>query len=385
MRRRRGRARLASAGHRWCRRRRRSTPGSPGGSRHERVAAGLVVIPMRNEADSIGSLLDSVLAQDYPADRLEVPVVDGDSSDASPGWCSATRGAMRACACRQSAPHRAVRAQRCHPAARGDVICRIDGHTRVATDYVRIGVETLRRTGADNVGGRMDAIGGGWFGNAVADATASRFGVGSYFHFGAEEREVDTVYLGMWPRQVFERIGLFDEELVRNQDDELNYRLRKAGGRVVLNPAMRSWYQNRQDVAHLVSQYYQYGQWKVRVLQKHPRQMSWRHFVPPTFVAGMMALSAASGVWPAAGGPLRLVTAAYLAGVLGAAVQASWRRGPAGVLATALALVCLHVSWGSGFLHGLVMFAGRWRGPEPSPPRLEHRGGDAAWSTAGQG
>jgi hypothetical protein len=268
-------------------------------------------------------------------------------------------------------------------AARGAIICRIDGHTRVAPDYVRIGVETLQRTGADNVGGRMDAVGGGWFGDAVADATASRFGVGSYFHFGTEEREVDTVYLGMWPRTVFERIGLFDEELVRNQDDELNYRLRKAGGRIVLNPAMRSWYQNRQDVAHLVSQYYQYGQWKVRVLQKHPKQMSWRHFVPPLFVATMIGLAVTMPWVPAAAGLARLGAGAYLAVVLGAAVHASWRRGLLAVPATALALVCLHLSWGTGFLHGLILFADRWRRPDQGPPRLEDRGGSAALSTAG--
>lgn len=342
-----------------------------------------VVIPIRNEQDTIGPLLDGVLGQDYPADRLEVLVVDGASSDESPAVVA--RYAARDPRVRllhnprrivPTALNLAIRA------ARGDVICRIDGHTRVAPDYVRIGVETLRRTGADNVGGRMDAVGGGWFGDAVADATASRFGVGSYFHFGTEEREVDTVYLGMWPRQAFERIGLFDEELVRNQDDELNYRLRKAGGRVVLNPAMRSWYQNRQDVAHLVSQYYQYGQWKVRVLQKHPRQMSWRHFVPPAFVAGMVGLGVAATWLPAVALVLRGVTAAYLLGVLLAAAQASWRRGPVGVLATALALICLHVAWGSGFLHGLVMFADRWRGPESAPPRLERCGGDAAGTTA---
>jgi GT2 family glycosyltransferase len=186
----------------------------------------------------------------------------------------------------------------------------------------------------------------------------------------------------MWPRQVFERVGLFDEELVRNQDDEFNYRLRKAGGRVVLNPAMRSWYQNRQDLAHLLSQYYQYGQWKVRVLQKHPRQMSWRHFVPPAFVAGMTALTLATPWIPAAALLARLVGGAYLLVVLAAAAQASWRRGPVAVLATALALICLHVSWGAGFLQGLIMFADRWRGPEPAPPRLEHRGGDAALSPA---
>jgi glycosyltransferase involved in cell wall biosynthesis len=338
-----------------------------------------VVIPIRNEAASIGALLDSVFAQDYPAERLEVLVVDGDSSDA-------TREVVGAYAARNPRVRLLANPRRIVPtalnvairAARGDIICRIDGHTRVATDYVRIGVETLRRTGADNVGGRMDAIGGGWFGDAVADATSSRFGVGAYFHFGTEEREVDTVYLGMWPRPVFERVGLFDEELVRNQDDEFNYRLRKAGGRVVLNPAMRSWYQNRRDLAHLLTQYYQYGQWKVRVLQKHPRQMSWRHFVPPAFVAGMTVLGLAASRLPLA---LRLLQAAgglYVAGVVAAAAWQSHRRGPIGVVATALALVCVHLAWGAGFLTGLLKFADRWRRPEHAPPRLEHRSANAA-------
>lgn len=331
-----------------------------------------VVIPMRNEAETIEALLDSVLAQDYPAECLEVLVVDGASSDDS-----ARRVARRAA--RDPRVRLLENPRRIVPtalniairAARGEIICRIDGHTRVAPDYVRIGVETLRRTGADNVGGRMDAVGGGWFGDAVADATASRVGVGSYFHFGTEEREVDTVYLGMWPRAVFARVGLFDEELVRNQDDEFNYRLRKAGGRIVLNPAMRSWYQNRTDVAHLVRQYYQYGQWKVRVLQKHPRQMSWRHFVPPAFVAGLLGLAAAATVSAVAAWLLRAVSSIYLIAVLAAAVAASRHRGLRGVLATGLAFVCLHGSWGTGFLSGLVKFAGRWGGGEAAPPRLE--------------
>ena len=338
-----------------------------------------IVIPIRNEAASIGALLETVLAQDYPADRLEVLVIDGDSSDD-------TRAVVGAYAARDARIRLLANLKRIVPtalnvairAARGAIICRIDGHTEVAPDYVRIGVETLRRTGADNVGGRMDAIGGGWFGDAVADATSSRFGVGAYFHFGTEEREVDTVYLGMWPRSVFERVGLFDEELVRNQDDEFNYRLRKAGGRIVLNPAMRSWYQNRQDLAHLLTQYYQYGQWKVRVLQKHPRQMSWRHFVPPAFVAGMATLGIASSRLPAALVLLQVVGGLYLGGILAAAIWQSRRRGVAGVLATGLALICLHVAWGAGFLTGLIKFVDRWRRPEDAPPRLEHRSGDAA-------
>lgn len=338
-----------------------------------------VVIPVRNEAASLGALLDGVLAQDYPAERLEVLVVDGDSSDG-------TAALVADYAARDARVRLLANPRRIVPtalnlairAARGEIICRIDGHTRVAADYVRIGVETLRRTGADNVGGRMDATGGGWFGDAVADATASRFGVGSYFHFGTEEREVDTVYLGMWPRAVFERVGLFDEELVRNQDDEFNYRLRKAGGRIVLNPAMRSWYQNRQDLAHLLTQYYQYGQWKVRVLQKHPRQMSWRHFVPPAFVAGLTALGLAAPRLPLAAVALQAIGGLYLGLVLVAAAWESRRRGPLGVLATALALVGVHVAWGAGFLTGLVKFADRWRRPDDAPPRLEPRSAEAA-------
>ena len=334
-----------------------------------------VAIPMRNEAASIGALLASVLAQDYPAEQLEILVVDGDSDDES-------AAAVERVAARDARVRLLHNPQRIVPsalniairAARGTVIARVDGHTRLAPDYLRVGVETLVRSGADNVGGRMDAVGGGWFGDAVADATASPAGVGSYFHFGTEEREVDTVYLGMWPRAVFERVGLFDEELVRNQDDEFNYRLRKLGGRIVLNPAMRSWYQNRQDVVHLVRQYYQYGQWKVRVLQKHPAQMSWRHFVPPAFVAGMALLAVVGPEWAPAAWALRAVGSLYLLLVLAAALRQSARRGATGVLATALALSCVHVAWGAGFLSGLIKFADRWRKPEQGPPRLEPTG-----------
>lgn len=338
-----------------------------------------VIIPMRNEAASIGALLDSVLAQDYPRDRLEVLVVDGESDDGS-------ADVVARVAARDPRVRLLHNPQRIVPpalniairAARGEIVARVDGHTRLAPDYLRIGVETLARTGADNVGGRMDAVGGGWFGDAVADATASPAGVGSYFHFGTEERDVDTVYLGMWPRAVFARVGLFDEELVRNQDDELNYRLRKLGGRVRLNPAMRSWYQNRRDLVHLLRQYYQYGQWKVRVLQKHPAQMSWRHFVPPAFVAGMTLLAVLAGEWAPAAWALRALALVYVAVLLVAAWRQSRRRGLAAVAATVLALACVHVAWGAGFLSGMVKFADRWRKPEAGPPRLEGSGEAAA-------
>jgi glycosyltransferase involved in cell wall biosynthesis len=333
-----------------------------------------VVIPMRNEAESIGECLDAVLAQDYPAERLEVLVVDGASTDDSKRVIEdygRRTGRVRLL----DNPRRIV-----PPAlnaaireARGSVIVRIDGHTRVAPDYVSVGVETMTRTGARNVGGPMIAVGGGIVGDAIARATSSRFGVGSYFHYGTEEREVDTVYLGMWPRSVFAEVGLFDEEFVRNQDDEFNYRLRKCGGRILLNPAMRSWYQNRQSFRHLARQYYQYGEWKVRVLQKHPRQMSWRHFVPPAFVATILVLGAAALFGGAAGALLAGLLIVYVGTIAALGWSLGSTDGWRAALATTLAFGIIHLAWGSGFLVGLFRHAGRWGAAADAVPHLEER------------
>lgn len=340
-----------------------------------------VIIPMRNEATHIAACIEAVLAQEYPREALEVVLVDGDSDDG-------TAAIACAYAQRDGRVRVASNPRRIVPtamnigirAAAGDIIARVDGHTRIAADYIRIGVETLRRTAAANVGGPMRPIGGGAFGDAVATAMSSRFGIGAYFHFGTAERDVDTVYLGMWPRALFERVGLFDEELVRNQDDELNYRIRKAGGRVVLNPAMRSWYQNRRSFRLCARQFYQYGKWKVRVLQRHPRQMSWRHFVPPAFVAALSGLAAAA-VAGAETGPLAgALAGTYGAGVLGVAAVHALPRGVRSWLVTALAFVTIHVAWGVGFLVGLGKFADRWWRPGGSPPVLAPReGGTARW------
>src|SRR3954465_12513533 len=135
----------------------------------------------------------------------------------------------------------------------------------------------------------MDPVTEGLFGQAVALATSSPFGVGgSRFHYAQSEEWVDSVYMGAWPRSAFERNGFFDEELVRNQDDEFNYRLRSNGGRILLNPRIKSHYYNRSTARSLWRQYFQYGLWKVRVMQKHPRQMSVRHFAPAALVAGLI-------------------------------------------------------------------------------------------------
>ncbi len=328
-----------------------------------------VVIPMRNEEKHIARCVDSVLAQDYPRDRFEVLVVDGDSDDRSleilAGYGDRIRVLRNPARIVPTAMNIGIRA------ARGEIIARVDAHTTLEPDYLRQGVETLIRTGADNVGGPMRTVGGGGVAEAIARAMDSPFGIGAYFHFASEDREVDTVYMGMWPRRTFERIGLFDEELVRNQDDELNYRLRKAGGRVFLTLSMRSHYQNRQTYRALAQQFFHYGMWKVRVLQKHPRQMSWRHFVPPAFIAGLVG-AFFGGLWDPkmAIGGIGLL-AVYLAAALFAAMAVCKRHGWGLLPYVVVAFFVMHFAWGSGFLVGLVRFAPRWLRPEAPPPRLE--------------
>jgi glycosyltransferase involved in cell wall biosynthesis len=323
---------------------------------------------MRNEAAHIAYCIDSVLAQDYPADRLELIVVDGDSNDNSAEVLRAYGERLRVLS---NPAHIVPAAMNIGIAfARGEIIARVDAHTVIAPDYIRVGVETLQRTGADNVGGSMHAVGGGRWGTAIALAMGSRFGIGAYFHFASADREVDTVYMGMYPRRVFERIGLFDEELVRNQDDELNYRLRKAGGRIFLTTRMRSRYQNRQRLPALARQFFQYGWWKIRVLQKHPRQMSLRQFVPPSFVASVVVTAVAGVRIPAVWWLCSAAIAAYAGAVTVASAQEARRHGWGLFGPLAAAFATMHVSWGTGFLLGAVRFGRRWFVAEPLPPQL---------------
>ena len=324
-----------------------------------------VIMPIRNEAAFIGRSLGAVLAQDYPHDRMEVLVADGMSTDD-------TRVIVQQLAARH--PDIQVRLidnpgkivptgfNAALAQARGDVIVRVDGHTIIAPDYVRECMAVLERSGADNVGGRMVAVGTTALGQAVALATSSRFGVGgARFHYSDREEWVDTVYMGAWPRRVFEQLGGFDPELVRNQDDEFNYRLRAQGGRILLNPRIRSQYYNRTSLRSLWRQYYQYGFYKVRVLQKHPRQMRLRQFVPPAFVASILGGALLSPLNKRLRALWALVITAYAVANLMASWRIARKAGRAHLRRLPLVFSILHFSYGLGFLHGLIHFRKRWR------------------------
>jgi GT2 family glycosyltransferase len=322
---------------------------------------------VRNEGRFIERSLGAVLAQTYPSDRTEVIVVDGMSEDhtkdvvtrlaqshaeTGPGVVILDNP-MRIVAAGLNAGIRR---------ATGDIIVRVDGHTIIGPDYVRECVAALERSGAANVGGRMNAVGETAFGEAVALATSSPFGVGgARFHYSERDEFVDTVYMGAWRREVFQRIGFFDEEFVRNQDDELNYRLRSHGGKILLTGRIKSVYYNRSTLRSLWRQYFQYGYWKVRVLQKHPRQMQLRQFAPPlsavALSAGLLS-SLLSDVMRRGWIALMLV---YVVANLVASIWIARRSSPRSIFLLPVAFATLHLSYGFGFLIGMIRFWNRWR------------------------
>ncbi len=324
-----------------------------------------LVIAMLNEAETIDSCLRSVLAQDYPADRLEILVYDGGSTDESAAIARRVLGDRPLAAVREN-PDR-VQAAAWNlgiAAASGDLVGVVSGHAEIGPQYVSAAVAALERTGADLVGGPVHAVGDGLLGEAVAAAISTPFGAGgARFRLTEREEEVDTVFMGLASRDTYLRFP-FDPEMVRNQDDELSYRILDAGGRIVCDPAIDSAYRSRTTLGGLARQYWEYGYWKVRVLQKHPAQVRMRHLVPPLFVvgaAGALALLPVRGLPRSAAAA---VLGAYLAADLAASIRAS--RGRAHLLLVLpFVFPTLHVAYGAGLLAGLAHFRRGWPATTP--------------------
>lgn len=320
-----------------------------------------LLVAMRNEANHIERCLESILTQDYP--NIEVWVLDGQSTDGS--WQIVERMIRGRTNCFLVSNPGITQSMGWNlgiERASGDIIGIVSAHAELAQDYVSKAVETLQRTQADLVGGPMRAFGTGPVGRAVALATSTPFGVGgAKFHYASREGVVDTVYMGLCWKEMYLRIGPFDPEMVRNQDDELSYRLLERGGRIVCNPAIQSRYYNRATLGSLWRQYYQYGCWKVRVIQKHPRQARLRHCIPSMFVISLLASAAWGSFSPVGSRLVAIVGVPYLLANLAASVWAVrkglWRELPL----LPVVYMILHLSYGVGFLVGLVRFRRYWR------------------------
>jgi glycosyltransferase involved in cell wall biosynthesis len=305
------------------------------------------------------------MAQEYPADQMEVLVVDGLSSDRTLEKIRLLLAESELDAVVRLLENRskiaAAGLNLGTREARGDILIRVDGHCIIAPDYVRKCVDHIQRDKVDGVGGPMQTIGEDHISKLTAIAMSSKFGVGnsSFRTESGPSKLVDTVPFPAYTREIVERAGPYDEELVRNQDDEYNYRIRQLGGRILLASDVHSKYYSRSSLKKMAGQYFQYGLYKVRVLQKHPLQMSIRQFVPPAFVlaillaAGMAILG--SGTWP-----LLLVLGVYLVANLTASLMTASRHGMQYLPLLPLAFASLHLSYGTGFLLGLIKFIHRW-------------------------
>lgn len=308
-----------------------------------------VIMAVRNEAAHLRETLDSIFAQDYPG-ILEVTAADGGSED----------GTRRLLEDRAEAeprlrvldnPDRSAAAglNRALAAARGEVVVRCDGHCLLPRDYVSRAVEILEETGAANVGGRQEARGDSPLTGAAAIAFTSPFGMGpSRFRYGTRPGPADTVYLGVFRRSALEKAGGFDAELARNQDYELNIRLRQAGETVWFDPRLRVVYRPRRTLRALWKQFFDYGRGKRAVIRRHPRAVAARQLAPPLLVAGLLA----SALWAALGGGWRAgaLPGLYVAFLLVAtAMETVRRRTWRGLLLPAV-LATMHLAWGTGFL-----------------------------------
>ena len=322
-----------------------------------------LLLPIRNEEVYIPACLNSLRAQDYPANQIEILVADGMSTDNTrqivTDWMQQDRRVRIYDNPQQIVP---TGLNLLIPQAKGDILIRVDGHCVLASDYVSKCVRHLLNGGVDGVGGPMHSIGQDFISQATAIAMSSKFGVGnsSFRTETGQTKLADTVPFPAYTREIIEKVGLYDEELVRNQDDEYNYRIRKAGGKILLAEDVHSDYFSRGSLAKLWKQYFQYGFWKVRVFQKHPKQMSPRQFVPPLFVLAL--LSAAVLAFAVAWGWYALVGlfGVYVFACLAAAFFYGKGQKTGVVLLLPLAYTIIHTSYGLGFLLGLLRFANRW-------------------------
>ena len=325
-----------------------------------------IAMPAFNEEKYIEACIASVQAQDYPADHVEILIADGRSTDATRDILARLTAAdPRIQMIDNPARLQAAGLGLLVKAASGEVIVRMDVHCEYAPDYVRRCVETLERTGADNVGGAQRARAKTFFQRALCAALGSPLGVGGAKYRSAEaEGFVDTVFLGAFRRRVFETIGLWDPGAITNEDAELNQRILESGGQIYLSRDIVVHYYPRESYRALATQYFRYGRGRARTLLKLGRFPTLRPMLPFAMVVGGVALIALPPLWPIA----PAAAAAYALATGAEAVRVGGKLGPLAIPTVWGIFPVLHASHGAGFAAGLWQYL---RQPDwPDEPEL---------------
>jgi glycosyltransferase involved in cell wall biosynthesis len=320
-----------------------------------------VIVPCYNEQSTIRLLLEALHEQTFPRAEMEVILADGMSTDG-------TRDAIAAF--QKDFPELEVRVvdnalrnipsgvNRAIEASRGGIIVRLDAHSKPYPDYVANSVKAHEEGRGDNVGGVWEIRPGAdtWIAKSIAVAAAHPLGVGDALYRHAKHAaEVDTVPFGSFRRTLIDKIGFFDESLLTNEDYEFNARVRKAGGRIWLDPSIRSVYFARSTLVELIRQYWRYGYWKWRMLRRYPDTLRWRQALPPLFVSSLLGLALFSIFLPLARFILIGELLTYFSIMILAGLYTTFRQQkPYLIFGLPLAIPAMHVTWGSGFLWSIL-------------------------------
>ncbi len=322
-----------------------------------------VIIPCYNEEDSITDLLSAICDQSYPRDEIEVIISDGMSTDATrekiadfakefpdlqlkviDNWKKTIPSGL----------NQAIRA------ANGEYIVRLDAHSNPHREYIARSIKALDGGLGDNVGGviSIQAASEGWISQSIAIAAGHPLGVGdARYRIGSEPREVETVAFGAFRSTLIDKIGLFDEALLANEDYEFNVRIRKAGGKIWLDPAIQANYIARSTLRELALQYWRYGYWKVRMLLRDPETFRWRQ-ISGLFVLSWLVLGFLSIWFNAARWLLAVEAVIYGSALIVTGVSSGIEKKRALLgLGVPLAIATMHFSWGSGFLWSLLVYS----------------------------
>ena len=316
-----------------------------------------VVMPIRNEAKYLEQSVQSILLQTYPRE-FDICLAVAPSSDATEAIAQSLCAQNHRISVIENPSGKTASGLNAAIAhTKGQIVVRVDGHATLSPDYILNAVTTLRSTGAANVGGIQRPIGRSIFERAVARAMTSKFGTGgSKFHVGGQAGPTDSVYLGVFDRSRAEKVGWFDERLIRNQDYELNIRLRNDGGTIWFDPNLWVDYQPRSSLSQLARQYFQYGWWKAKVVGLHPSSLRLRQLAPVLVTIFLLCSLAISVV-----NPLSLLVP-LLYGLLTTAISFSQPRlSLAERLALVLILPTMHLTWGLGF--ALSLFSRKLSAP----------------------
>jgi len=318
-----------------------------------------VVMPVLNEEKHLAAAVLAILSQDYSG-QIQVVLALGPSTDGTDEVArNICAGDARVSSVRNPTGRTPEGLNAALAATTQEIVVRVDAHSELSDGYIRLAVETLQETGADNVGGIMGARGVTSFEKAVAAAMTSPLGVGSAsFHTGGEAGPTETVYLGVFRRSALERVGGYDPAFTRAQDWEMNHRIRETGGTVWFNPELFVTYRPRSSVRKLAKQYFEYGTWRHEVMRRHPetrtRKSALRYYAPPLAVIGIAGGSVAA----IAGSALQISPLAFwgflapLGYVLLTLISSVTliKRARSGTHWLPIVLATMQLSWGIGFL-----------------------------------